>query len=67
VIIRVVLKEEDDVFEFVGSQFPAEGNYDISIAHSLSGIVARVDLQMQGTNAVCTGWYLTELLVSCAA
>jgi hypothetical protein len=67
VIIRVVLKESDDIYEFIGSQFPAEGNYDISIAHSLSGTVARVDFAMQGTNAVCVGWYLTELRVSCAA
>jgi hypothetical protein len=67
VIIRVVLKEEDDVYEFIGSQFPDEGIYDISIEHELTGIVARVDFQMQGTNAVCTGWYLTELLLSTSA
>jgi hypothetical protein len=67
VIIRVVLKEEDDIYEFIGSQFPDEGIYDISIEHELTGIVARVDFQMQGTNAVCTGWYLTELLLSTSA
>jgi hypothetical protein len=67
VIIRVVLKESDDIYEFIGSQFPLSGNFDIPIEHVLSGTVARVDFAMQGTNAVCVGWYLTELLVSCAA
>jgi hypothetical protein len=67
VIVRVVLKEEDDVFEFPGALFPASGNFDLSIDHPLTGVVARVDFAMMGTNAVCTGWYLTELLVSCVA
>jgi hypothetical protein len=62
-IIRVVLKEADDLIEFLGAQFPAEGDFDITEEVGLSALVERVDISTYGTNAVCVGWWVSDLSV----
>jgi hypothetical protein len=64
-IIRVTLLEEEQDVEFLGADFPSEGDYNITKPVVLTGTVTRVDFATYGTNAVCTGWDIQRLSVHC--